>query len=84
MARPNRIKFLDSGFIRILNSAGTRRAVNAAAYRIAHGAGGSVRVKQMQGGFGGGRPIAIVATHAKTPEEAERDREALESAANGA
>ena len=41
-------------------------------------------MKQMQGGFGGGRPIAIVATHAKTPEEAERDREALESAANGA
>lgn len=76
----NRIKFLDSGFHRILNSAGTRRAVNDAAYRIAAKAGHGTRVRQMQGGFGGGRPIAVVATHAKTPEEAEAAREALESA----
>ena len=76
----NRIKFLNSGFHRILNSAGTRRAVNDAAYRIAAKAGHGTRVRQMQGDFGGGRPIAVVATHAKTPEEAEAAREALESA----
>lgn len=76
----NRIKFLNSGFHRILNSAGTRRAVNDAAYRIAAKSGHGTRVRQMQGGFGGGRPIAVVATHAKTPDEAEAAREALESA----
>lgn len=83
MAR-NQIKFLDSGFHRILNSAGSRRVVNDAAYRIAARAGHGTRVRQMQGGFGGGRPIAVVATHAKTPEEADAAREALESASMGA
>lgn len=76
----NKIKFISAGFHAILNSGGTRRAVNDAAYRIAAGAGHGTRVRQMQGGFGGGRPIAVVATHARTPEEAEAAREALESA----
>lgn len=83
MAR-NQIKFLDSGFHRILNSAGTRAAVHNAAYSIRARAGEGVRVKETVGEFGGGRPIAFVVTHAKTPEDAERQREALESAANGA
>ena len=76
----NKIKFIDAGFHAILNSGGTSRAVNDAAYRIASKAGHGTRVRQMMGGFGGGRPIAVVATHAKTPEEAEAAREALESA----
>ena len=80
MAR-NKIKFISAGFHAVLNTGGTRRAVNDAAYRIAAKAGNGVRVHQMQGDFGGGRPIAVVATHAKTPEEADAAREALESAA---
>lgn len=83
MAR-NQIKFINAGFHAILNSGGTKRAVNDVAFRMASRAGGTTRVRQMQGGFGGGRPIVIVATHARTPQEAERDREALESVANGA
>lgn len=78
MAR-NKIKFIDAGFHAILNSGGTARAVSDAAYRIAAKAGNGTRVHQMQGGFGGGRPIAVVATHARTPEAAEAAREALES-----
>lgn len=74
----NKIKFIDAGFHAILGRSG--RAVNDAAYRIASKAGHGTRVRQMMGGFGGGRPIAVVATHAKTPEEAETAREALESA----
>lgn len=80
MTRQNKIKFIDRGFHAILNSGGARRVVSDAAYRIAAKAGHGTRVRQMQGGFGGGRPIAVVATHAKTPAEADAAREALESA----
>lgn len=76
----SKIKFIDRGFHAVLNAGGTRRAVSDAAYGIASKAGHGTRVHQMQGGFGGGRPIAVVATHAKTPEEADAAREALESA----
>lgn len=79
MAR-NQIKFIDRGFHAVLNSGGTARVVGDAAYRIAHQSGHGTRVRTMHGGFGGGRPIAIVATHARTPEEADAAREALESA----
>jgi len=79
----NRIRFNSKAFVRILNSPGTNRVVRDAAYAMASRAGGGVRARVMQGGFGGGRPIGVVATHARTPEEAERQREALESAVAG-
>lgn len=83
MARAQ-IKFLSRGFHAIVNSGGTQRAVHDAAYRVASAAGHGVVVRDMRGGYGGGRPIAFVATHAKTAEEADAAREALESAAYGA
>lgn len=78
MAR-NLIKFNSRAFHQILNTSGTARAVNAAAYRIKAGTPGTV-VRTRHGGFGGGRPIAYVVTQATTPEEAEEARERLESA----
>lgn len=78
MAR-NLIKFNSRAFHQILNTAGTARAVNDAAYRISSAAPGTV-VRRKYGGFGGGRPIAYVVTRATTPEEAEEARERLESA----
>ena len=75
----NLIKFNSRAFHQILNTAGTARAVNAAAYRISSAAPGTI-VRRKYGGFGGGRPIAYVVTQAKTPEEAEEARERLESA----
>ena len=78
-----KIKFLSSGFRRILTDAGTRRAVNDAAYRMSSRVTGA-RVRTTIGGYGGGRHIAYVVTNPKTAADAERQREALESAVHGA
>lgn len=79
----NKIKFISSGFRRILTGAGTRRAVNDAAHRMSSGVPGS-KVRQMVGGYGGGRQVAFVMTNPKTAKESEQQREALESAVHGA
>lgn len=78
-----KIKFVSSGFRRILTGAGTRRAVSDAAYRMASRVAGA-RVRTTIGGYGGGRHIAYVVTNPKTAIESERQREALESAVHGA
>ena len=78
----NTIKFNSSAFRRILTGGGTMRAVTNAAYRMSSRAGGTV-VRSRIGGYGGGRAIAYVVTQPKTPEQAEAQREALESAAHG-
>lgn len=78
----NTIKFNSRAFRRILTGGGTMRAVSDAAYRMASRATGTV-VRTRIGGYGGGRAIAYVVTQPKTPEDAERQREALESAAHG-
>ena len=83
MGRPNKIKFNSRGFRSILMGPGTRSAVNAAAYRMRSHAGKGIVVRSMVGGYGGGRAIAFVTTQAKTAEDAERQRESLESAAHG-
>ena len=74
----NQIKFNSRAFHQILNSGGTSHAVHETAYRIAYKAGSGMRVKERHGNFGGGRPIAYVVTHARTPEEAEDQRKRLE------
>ena len=42
------------------------------------------KVRQMVGGYGGGRQVAFVVTKPKTAKESEQQREALESAVHGA
>lgn len=79
-----KIKFNSRGFHQLINTAGVRRAVHDAAYRIKQTAGDGTRVKEIRGGYGGGRPVAFVVTQPKTPEEAEAQRDALERAAHGA
>ena len=79
----NTIRFNDKAFHTIIMSSGTRQAVSNAAGRIYNAAGGGMRVRSMVGNYGGGRPIAFVATTAKTPEEAATQRERLEAAALG-
>lgn len=84
MATGNTIKFNSKAFHMILASSGTRSVVNATAGRIRHAAGFDAYVRTMYGGYGGGRVVAFVGTTAKTPEEAELQREQLESAVMGA
>lgn len=79
----NTIKFNSSAFRTILTGAGTRAAVNGAAGRIHAAAGFGPRVSTIIGGYGGGRVVAFVTTKARTPEEAEKQRERLESAVMG-
>lgn len=81
MAR-NKIKFNSTGFKAILMGSGTRTAVVSAASALSSRAPGT-KLRPTIGGYGGGRHIAYVATSAKTPEDAERQREALESAVHG-
>lgn len=83
MGRSNKIKFNSRGFKQILLGSGTSSAVNAAAYRMRSRAGKGIVVRSMVGGYGGGRAVAFVTTQAKTPEDAEHQRESLESAAHG-
>ena len=77
------IKFNSGGFRAILMSGGTRAAVSSAASSIAAASGFAAKVRVVPGGFGGGRIVGFVATQAKTPAEAEAQRQALESAAVG-
>lgn len=81
MAR-NKIKFNSAGFKAILMGSGTRTAVVSAASALSSRAHGT-KLRPTIGGYGGGRHIAYVVTSAKTPEDAERQREALESAVHG-
>ena len=81
MAR-SKIKFNSTGFKAILMGPGTRIAVMIAASDLSSRAPGT-KLRPTIGGFGGGRHIAYVSTSAKTPEDAERQREALESAVHG-
>lgn len=83
MATKTQIKFNSAGFRAILMSGGTRAAVSEAASRIASSAGFGPKVRVAAGGYGGGRIVGFVATQAKTPEEAEDQRRALEAAAVG-
>lgn len=78
----NKIKFNSAGFRAILMGSGTRTAVVVAASSVSSRAPGT-KVRPTMGGFGGGRHIAFVATSAKTARDAERQREALESAVHG-
>lgn len=83
MATKTYIKFNSAGFRAILMSSGTRAVVSEAANRIASAAAFKPRVRVIAGGYGGGRMVGFVSTKAKTPEEAEVQRKALESAAVG-
>lgn len=78
MAR-NRIKFKSSGFRAILVGGGTRSAVMGAGEGIAGSAPGT-EVRAIQGGYGGGRIIAFVATRGRTEKQANAQREALVAA----
>lgn len=80
----NKIKFNSRAFARIIKSPGTKRLIHDTAYRMRHAANNEdIKVKELAG-RGDGRPIAVVATRAKTPEAADAAREALESAAMSA
>lgn len=81
MAR-NRIKFFSKGFRAILVGSGTRSAVVSAGEEIASGAPGT-KVRAMQGGYGGGRVVAFVATRGRTARQANAQREALEASVHG-
>lgn len=81
MASANRIIFNSRAFDRILHGAGTVRAISDAAYRMASAAPGT-HVNMLHAST---RAIAFVATNKRaSPEQAEAQREALESAAHGA
>ena len=83
MAR-NTIRFNSNAFRAILVGGGTRSAVSGVAGRIYGTMNGNARVQTIIGNYGGGRVVAFVRTTAKTPEEAEIQREMLESAVMGA
>lgn len=76
------IKFKSQGFHQIINAAGTARVVHDAAYSMATRAGG-LRVREIHGGYGGGRPVAFVVTDGKDAKEAAAQRRALQAAAIG-
>lgn len=82
MATKTYIKFRSQGFHQVINTAGTARAVHDAAHSIAARAGG-LRVREMHGGYGGGRPVAFVVTSGKTAREAAEQRRALQAATIG-
>lgn len=79
----SKIKFNSRGFRGILVGPGVSGVVGREAHRMAAHAGKGVTAKTMVGGFGGGRTVGIVTTMARTPEQAESQRERLESAAHG-
>ena len=82
MAR-NKIKFNSRSFRQILVGPGVSGVVGRESHRMAARAGKGVVAKTMLGSFGGGRTVGIVTTTARTPEQAETQRERLESAAHG-
>lgn len=82
MAR-NQIKFRSAGFRRILMGGGVASFVTSEAYRIKSRAGKGTVVRTVRGDYGGGRTVAFVRTNARTPVEAEQQRERLEAAAHG-
>lgn len=80
----NTIKFNSAAFRTILTGSGTRAAVSDVAGRIYVASGFNPRVRTIIGNYGGGRIVAFVSTRARTPEEAEEQRERLEAAVMGA
>lgn len=75
------IKFNSAGFRSILVGGGVRSMVSETAQRMASSAGFDPRTHTIIGSYGGGRAVAFVATKAKTPKDAEKQRRQLESAA---
>lgn len=79
----NKIKFNSKGFRQILVGPGVSAVVASQAFRIANRAGKGVVARTITGNYGGGRTVGFAQTTAKTPEDAERQREALEAAVHG-
>lgn len=77
------IEFDHEAFHQIIESGAVRSVLMAQAGRIAAATGSGARSRVIEGGYGGGRPVAFVSVASGDPERFQRFVRALEGAVHG-